>query len=53
VYQQFQPIAAFDGRIPVIGSWIVGDESCGVGIRESVELVTTNLSQFVPHIIGE
>jgi glutathionylspermidine synthase len=39
-----------DGRYPVLGSWIVGDESGGLGIRESAMPITTNHSQFVPHL---
>lgn len=40
-----------DDRIcPVIGSWIVGNEPCGMGIREDNSFITTNTSRFVPHI---
>jgi glutathionylspermidine synthase len=35
--------------IPVIGSWIVGDEPAGMGIREDVNPVTRNTSRFIPH----
>src|SRR5262245_53443375 len=38
-----------DGRYPVIGSWIVNDVACGMGIREGDSLVTGNTSRFVPH----
>lgn len=34
---------------PVIGSWVVGNTACGMGIREDVSAVTTNNSMFVPH----
>jgi glutathionylspermidine synthase len=33
----------------VIGSWVVGDESVGMCIREDVSPVTKNTSYFVPH----
>lgn len=36
-------------RTAVLGSWVVADRACGLGIRESVGPVTTNTSQFVPH----
>ena len=36
---------------PVIGSWIVGQESCGIGIRESYTPIIDNFSRFVPHVI--
>ena len=35
----------------VLGSWIVGDEPVGVGMREDASPITMNLSRFVPHII--
>lgn len=38
-----------DGRYPVLGSWIVNGEACGMGIREDDSLVTRNTSRFVPH----
>jgi glutathionylspermidine synthase len=49
VYQAFAPLPGFDGNYPVIGSWIVGDQPAGIGIREDVSPVTTNTSRFVPH----
>ncbi|MEQ1822317.1 MAG: glutathionylspermidine synthase family protein [Fimbriimonadaceae bacterium] len=51
IYQQLAPLPEFDGFRPVIGSWVVGDEPCGIGIRESRGLITTDLAQFVPHVI--
>ncbi len=49
VFQEFAPIPAFDGKYPVVGSWIIGGEAAGMGIRESEGLITTNNSRFVPH----
>ena len=34
---------------PIIGSWVVGDESAGMCIREDVLKITTNMSNFIPH----
>lgn len=51
VYQAMATIPDFDGRHPVIGSWIIGQEAGGMGIRESKRIITDNLSQFVPHVI--
>jgi glutathionylspermidine synthase len=49
VYQQFAGANAFDGQIPVIGSWYITDQGpAGIGIREA-PLITTNTSRFVPH----
>ena len=36
-------------RHPVLGLWMVDQECCGMGIRESSGLITDNLSSFVPH----
>ena len=51
VYQAFHPLANFDGRHAVLGSWIIGDTACGLGIREDVNPITHNTSRFVPHLI--
>ncbi len=53
VRQAIAPIPCFDGQYPVIGSWIIGDEACGIGIREDTSLITRNSSRFVPHAIVE
>lgn len=49
VYQALAPLKPHDGRYPVLGSWIVNDVACGLGIREDDSLVTRNTSRFVPH----
>jgi glutathionylspermidine synthase len=49
VYQGLAPLPEFDGRYAVIGSWIVGDEPAGIGIREDDSPITRNTSRFVPH----
>jgi len=51
VYQQLYKLPDFDGYRPVIGSWIIGDQAAGIGIRETNSLVTDNFSSFIPHII--
>ncbi|UBH24426.1 glutathionylspermidine synthase family protein [Micrococcus porci] len=56
VYQQFHGLPDFpapDGapNRPVLGTWMVGDECFGVGIRESDGPVTDALCRFVPNII--
>jgi glutathionylspermidine synthase len=54
VYQDLAPLRSFDGKFPVIGSWVIGhregDAAAGIGIRESDTPITTNVSQFVPHL---
>ena len=51
VRQQLRPLPEFDGRYPVIGAWIVGDEPAGIGIREDATPLTTERARFVPHVI--
>ena len=36
---------------PVIGGWVIGDVAGAISIREDLNPVTTNTSQFVPHVI--
>ncbi len=42
-------LVAGASRHPVLGLWMIDQECCGMGIRESGSLVTGNLSSFVPH----
>ena len=49
IYQDIAQIPNMDGNYPVIGSWIIGGEAAGMGIRESRTMVTDNMSRFVPH----
>ncbi|MBW8898596.1 MAG: glutathionylspermidine synthase family protein [Massilia sp.] len=34
---------------PVIGSWVVGGQPAGICLREDALLLTTNMSNFIPH----
>lgn len=49
IYQAYDPRPEFDGWHPVIGSWMIGDEPAGIGIREDRTLVSGNGSHFIPH----
>lgn len=51
VYQLLDPLPQFGDMRPALGAWIVGDESAGLGIRETSGLVTDNGAAFVPHRI--
>ncbi len=51
IRQQFHPAPCFDNNYAVIGSWMVNEKACGIGIREDASLITQDLSRFVPHII--
>ena len=50
-YQALAPLPDFDGNRTVLGAWVVGDESAGLGIRESSGLITDEYARFVPHVI--
>jgi glutathionylspermidine synthase len=49
VYQAAAPLPVYSGNYPVIGSWVVGDIPCGIGIREDTSPITKDTSRFVPH----
>ena len=50
IYQKYFDIPKFDGKTPVLGSWVVDHKPAGLGIREG-GLITDNKAMFVPHII--
>ena len=49
VYQAYHPLPVYQGSHTVLGSWIIGDEAAGLGIREDESPVTKNTSRFLPH----
>jgi len=49
IYQSYFPIPTFNNKTPIIGSWVIGGEPAGIGIRESANLITDNKSLFCPH----
>ena len=52
IYQELCTLPEFDNHYPLIGSWIIGQESAGIGVRESDDLITDNSSRFVPHLFS-
>jgi glutathionylspermidine synthase len=52
VYQEFVALPDFEGQHPVLGAWMVGAESAGLGIRETSGLITDDTSSYVPHRIA-
>lgn len=50
-YQELAALPEFDGNHVVLGAWVVGDESAGLGIRESSGLITDEYARFIPHVI--
>lgn len=57
IRQEFSPLPKFYDEdrgqdvYALVGSWVVGDCSAGIGMREDSTLVTKDSSRFVPHII--
>jgi glutathionylspermidine synthase len=49
VWQAYHPLPTFGANHTVIGSWIVGEEPAGIGIREDDTPITRDTSRFVPH----
>lgn len=53
IYQAHHALPNFaangEANYMVVGSWIVGDEAAGIGIREDESPITKNTSRFVPH----
>jgi hypothetical protein len=47
VRQELSLLPQFNGRYPVIGCWVVGDEAAGMGLREEPSPITTNRACFV------
>ena len=53
IWQAYTPLPDFNGNYPVIGSWIVNHQACGIGIREDRSAITSDASRFVPHFFTE
>ena len=51
ILQAYHAPSKFGDDYTMIGSWIVGDEACGLCIREDKAEVTQDLSRFIPHFI--
>jgi len=53
ICQKYMPLPCFDNNYPVIGSWVIGGEPAGIGIREDRTEITSNTSRFIPHYFTE
>lgn len=49
IYQAYAPIPRFGDDYVTLGSWVIGDEPAGIGLREDEGPITRNTSRFVPH----
>lgn len=51
VYQAEAPLFRSEHGFVVVGSWVIGDEAAGLGLREDTGPVTGNGSRFIPHCL--
>lgn len=51
IRQALAPLPNFADQYPVLGSWLVDHEPCGLSIREDENPITGNTSRFLPHAI--
>ncbi len=49
IFQAYVPIPRFGDDYMTIGSWVIGDQPAGIGLREDASEITRNTSRFVPH----
>ena len=49
IFQARATIPRFGDDFVTIGSWVIGDEPAGIGLREDASEVTRDTSRFVPH----
>jgi glutathionylspermidine synthase len=53
ILQAVHQAPQFDGRHVIVGSWVVGDQPAGIGLREDAGRITSNRSRFIPHLIRD
>ena len=51
IYQAYAELPKFANHYTLIGSWLVDDLPAGISIREDANLITQDLSRFIPHVI--
>lgn len=52
VIQQLHPLPVFNGNHTLIGSWLIDDLPAGISIREDSQMITQDMSRYLPHIIA-
>ena len=50
VYQAYCEPPDFNGFHSTIGAWVVGNDPCGMIVREDKELIISNFSHICPHV---
>lgn len=51
VYQEFQDLMRYDGRLATIGSWYINGKAAGIVIREQFADITKDNCCFASHIV--
>ncbi|WP_444894304.1 glutathionylspermidine synthase family protein [Microbulbifer sp. TRSA001] len=51
IYQALHPLPKFGKNHTLVGSWLVDDLAAGMSIREDSNLITQDMSRYLPHII--
>ncbi len=51
IYQAYHPLPKFGDNYTLIGSWLVDDQPAGISVREDTDLITQDLSRYLPHTI--
>lgn len=51
IFQQKHNVPMFDDNHTLIGSWLVDDQAAGMSIREDKQVITQDMSRYLPHII--
>ncbi|MDE1168352.1 MAG: glutathionylspermidine synthase family protein [Pseudomonas sp.] len=51
ILQEFAALPRFGDSYTLVGSWVIGDQAAGIGIREDNSLITKDTSRFLPHLI--
>lgn len=49
IYQERFKLPCIEGVYPVLGSWVINDEACGLSVRADSKLITDNNTPFYPH----
>lgn len=49
IFQEYCGLPRYGDYHTLIGSWVIGEEPAGLGIREDFSEITKNTSMFVPH----
>jgi glutathionylspermidine synthase len=51
IYQALHLLPKFGDNYTLIGSWLVDDEAAGISIREDCNIITQDMSRYLPHTI--